>query len=271
VQVFDFNDYKAFLGAVLEENRKRRGYQGKLAAASGCKTSYLSLVARGHVHFTPDHAAAACSFWGFSELESDYFMTLVHLARAGTPLLKEQLEKQLSKLRRRWQKLDQRITGERSELTLEQSIRYYSHWSFPALHTSLGVPELRTTEALARKFSIPEGEIRSILHELAGMGLIESRGNGWIKRSTNLHLAGDSPLARLGPTLWREQMCARRARSSEKELTYTGFHSVSRKDFERIRQHLIETIREIRHWIETSPDEDVLFLSLDLTPLGSEF
>src|SRR3954467_14180848 len=94
--VFDFDDYKDFLRRRIAEGG--RGYQAAVARAAGGKSSYLSQVPSGPVHLTPDHVANLCAFWKFSELESDYLLAMVGLARAATPTLKRSLHRQMDSL-----------------------------------------------------------------------------------------------------------------------------------------------------------------------------
>ena len=81
--MFDLDDYKAVLRTQIDRNRSVRGYQKKLSEACRCHTSFISQVINSHLHLTPDHAADMCVFWGFNDLQTDYYSTLVEYNRAS--------------------------------------------------------------------------------------------------------------------------------------------------------------------------------------------
>ena len=63
VDVFSFSDFREIVRAKISEHRGTRGYQSRLAEASGVQSSFLSHVLHGHVLITPDHALSMCRFW----------------------------------------------------------------------------------------------------------------------------------------------------------------------------------------------------------------
>src|SRR4051794_2039842 len=97
--IFEVEDYRKVLKKKLEADGSVRGYRTKLAAAAGCQPAYLNHVLDSGAEFTPDHAAGISEFWGLDDLASEYFLNLVHLARAATPRLGNQLQKKLEQLR----------------------------------------------------------------------------------------------------------------------------------------------------------------------------
>src|SRR5687768_13356982 len=92
MRIFNFLDYKKYLKEVIRENRGTHGYKTRLAKAAGCRSSYLSQVLHGNFDLSPEHALGLANFWGLSTTEKDFFIQLVHLARAGTKELKKYYE-----------------------------------------------------------------------------------------------------------------------------------------------------------------------------------
>ncbi len=109
MDVFTFDDYKKYLRHQVAHNRDIRGYQTNLAEAAGCQRAFISQVLTSHINLTPDHAAALCSFWRFSDDESDFFMDLVALGRAGTEKLRGNLNRRLSKIKKQRENISHRL------------------------------------------------------------------------------------------------------------------------------------------------------------------
>src|ERR1700692_4612304 len=108
--VFEFNDYRKFLEAQIAGNSSERGYQTKLSKAAGCKGSFLSQALHSHVNLTPDHAAGLCRFWNFDDDETDWFIELLTLARAGSPEMKKVCTRRLKEIEKRRTNLKERLT-----------------------------------------------------------------------------------------------------------------------------------------------------------------
>ncbi|MBI1861558.1 MAG: hypothetical protein HYR96_11635 [Deltaproteobacteria bacterium] len=98
ISVFQYTEYKSF---VLEAARLLggRGQFRKMALHLGVHPTLITLIFRGDRHLTSDQAADLCSYLHLSEIESDYFVTLVELQRAGRPGLRQLLERRKERLK----------------------------------------------------------------------------------------------------------------------------------------------------------------------------
>lgn len=87
--VYHYQDYKKYLNAVLSPVGEGRGMRSKLARAIGCQTAFISQVLKHDTHFSSEHALLISDFLKHTESESQYFMILVQLGRAGTMALQK--------------------------------------------------------------------------------------------------------------------------------------------------------------------------------------
>src|SRR5436309_16129314 len=94
--LFTYTSYKAYLIDRIEQNKDLRGYQSQLARAAGCQRSFLSQVLNGKFDLSREHAAELSRFWGLDPLETEYFIGLVDLARAGSGHLRKLTETKLA-------------------------------------------------------------------------------------------------------------------------------------------------------------------------------
>ena len=147
MQVFDIKDYREF---ILLRGRNW-GEMGKMSDAAGCKASYLSRVAKGDTHLTPDHAYGLCRYFNFTALETEYFLLLVDRERANSKTLRAYIERRIEEIKAK--NLDIAKTLQRKEPASE---RYYSAWYFAAIHILTSIADYQNVDAIAKKLMLPE-------------------------------------------------------------------------------------------------------------------
>src|ERR1039457_3217815 len=86
MKLFEFDNYKEFVRKKLRgTTNKGHGQYSRIAEHLSIHTSMVSQVFGGEKHLTFEQACGICNYFGFTELETDYFIALVQLDRAGTP------------------------------------------------------------------------------------------------------------------------------------------------------------------------------------------
>lgn len=259
---FLHRDYKEFLKAQVQANRSQRGYRSLLAEAAGCQLSFLSQVLHSHVHLTPDHAAGLAKFWGLDADERDYFLELVHLARASSRTLKEIQTKRLEELRKKREDLAQRFKKE-TALNLEHQAQYYASWHLSAIHVILTIPEFQTPEAIARRLALPRAAVQEALEKLARMELATRKGERWEAIPKDIHLARSSAFTSMNHMNWRNRAVLSSSRADPKSLHYTAVHSLSHEDFETLRDMILKFLDRVRDTVRPSPEEELACFAVD--------
>src|SRR4051794_14378193 len=125
--VFEFRDYRAFLKHWLKAQKELRGHQAKLAHAAGISSTLMSLILKEDKHLTLEQASELCDLFTFNDAETDYFLTIVALGRAGSSKLKTKLMHKIGALQKQSQKLSHRIEKD-IELSDEVKAIFYSSW-----------------------------------------------------------------------------------------------------------------------------------------------
>lgn len=261
MQVFDFSDYCDYLAHQIQANVKTRGYKTLLAQAAGCKLSHLSQVLAQKVHLTLEQAAGMAGFWKLDRNESEYFLGLVNLGRAGTPALRSLLRQRLEALRRE----QSTVEGRLAPLVTQQPSEphYYSIWYFGAITLLTGIEAYQTLEALHQRLNLPRNLIQQTLTMLASLGVVEQVGERWVLKGWMI-IHSTEPQNRLaGHMTWRLKAMEYLAAEKDSDLHYTGCVTVSRADAARIKALLLSSVEQFARIAERSGDEDCVTLVLD--------
>jgi hypothetical protein len=99
MSVFEFDNYRKFVRhAISTTPALGRGSVKKMATALRVHPSLISQVLSGSKDFTSEQANDIASFLNLNELETEYFLCLVDIERAGTSRLKTFLQNKLMRL-----------------------------------------------------------------------------------------------------------------------------------------------------------------------------
>ncbi len=265
LRFFEHNNYVDILKEVLAENAETRGYQSQLAKAAGCHTSHLSHVVSGRAHLTLEQAIAICDFWKFNTLHTDFFLTLVNLARAGTELLKNKLEKELQKIRSDSLRGVSLKQTDASVILLEpnQSANYMLTWYISAIHAALSVQGLNNIKALAKRFSLTEERVLEVLKQLSEYNLVEEKDGVWEHKSL-MALGGDTkPLIKIYHNTVRQHANHKHDTRVEQDYFTTNLMSLSRAQIPEIKTRLQNLVRSILEESQGCVEEELVFLTVD--------
>jgi uncharacterized protein (TIGR02147 family) len=274
ISIWNYSDYKKYLRARSRALNLRRGFLSRLADAAGCQPSYLSQVLNSKVQLTPDQACSIASHLELSENEATYFLALVDLARAGSPLLKQRLSKQIFDLKTRAQKISERLQRPASQIADDQIV-YYSSWTYSALHILSSTREFQTVDALSERLNIDREHVLNQLKQLESMGLVINEAGRWRHSGEELHLPATSPLISMHHANWRsralmkaqaniaDQHSLPAQRLSAQGLHFSGVYAISREDVQTIREILLRAIEAANKVVGPSASEELVALTCD--------
>lgn len=261
MKIYDYNNYLTYLEECLEQHKGNRGFHAQLAKAAGMHPSYLSRILHESIHLTPDQAAGLCNFWNLDRDETNYFMNLVHLARAGTLALKKIIEVELKAIRIKHEDLGAHLPAEKIDMQKENL--YYSAWYYCAVHMLLTISHMQTEAAIAEKLNLPQAQVRKILESLENLELVKKSKNNWEPTKNNVHLANESWMAAIHHINWRTKITDRIQFRNPEDLHYTGIHTLSRSDFKKIKNQLLEALVKVDKIVRPSAEEELCSLLID--------
>lgn len=260
--VYDYDEYLDFLKAIIKNNSKTRGYLTELAQAAGCQKSYLSQVIRGMVHFTPEHAMKLALFWELSEIESDYFIQLVHLGRTSFQPLKNKIKDQLKVLKEQKDNMTMRFKQSSFDDEAKQML-YYSTWIMAAIHVMVDIERLRTSEAIAKHLNLSTEIVKNQLEKLEQLGLVKRHNLHWLPTGKGLHLPKGSVFTTINHQNWRDRALIDSQNPKADSVHYTSVQTLSLKDFEVIKENILKFIDQQRKIIAPSKEEEVVCFTCD--------
>jgi uncharacterized protein (TIGR02147 family) len=264
MNLFKFNDYRKYVFAQIEANKDVRGYKTAMANQAGCQKSLISQVIGGRNDLTRDHGAQLADFWGLDEVEAEYFICLIDLAKAGSPRLRAHISKRLNYLRTQARSLELQLREEAVESPSAQ-MTYYSSWYWSAIHQIVAIERFSTPEAIAARLALPVAVVQKALQRLTRMKVIEPKaGKGYRILRRNLHAPAHSPMHEANQSNWRRRAVADIAKQDEDSLHYTGIFTLEERDYQKLQDLLQKMIRRSRDLIIPSKEEELYCMNCDL-------
>lgn len=267
--IFDFHSYKLFLLAICGGKAIRRGIKARLAIAAECQPTYISQVLHGKAHLSPEQAERLGRFFNLSDEESQFFLLLLHKDRAGTKELKSFYSRQIEA------KIVQRMNvvnrlGANNVLSEAQQAIFYSSWQYLAIHMALTVPEIRTREAIASYFNMDCARVDKILEFLLQTGLATENHGIYQTGTPTIRLGKDSPHIFRHHSHWRHQAIESLENETPMDLHYSAVVTLSKSDVNKLKDRLLDQIKENIEIIKNSKEEQVFVFNLDFFGLKKQ-
>lgn len=263
MNLLDFSDYRVYLKQWLEEAKANKSSNlSRLAEVAQVHPTFLSHVFAGTKDLSLEQAAFISQKLQHTKLEQDYFFTLIHLDRAGTEILrnywlarKKEIEAEKNKLSQRFEK--------HKELTVEQRAIFYSSWIYAAVWSSTAIDGGQSVSQVAERFQLSRDQAEEILSFLAQTGLCHEKAGAYSLGELHVHVSNESPFVVKHHTNWRMKAIQKMDRRQPTELFFSAPMSISKKDFDVIREQLNIAIKKIVDVAKDSPAEEVVCLNID--------
>ncbi|MGZ3773230.1 MAG: TIGR02147 family protein [Pseudobdellovibrionaceae bacterium] len=267
--IFKYIDYRAFLtNYIANRPRKGRGESHRMATFAMIHPSLLSQILSGDKNLSLEQAQLISEYIGLSKIETDYFMTMVLYQRAGSKKLKEYYKEKLDALKISASEVSENVKQDKI-LTDEEKAVFYSHWLFAAVWLETSIGNGRNLNEICENLNIPATRARSILDFLTANQLCTLKDGNYQMGSQSIHLDKTSPHLARHHANWRLKAINAFDNLSSDELMYTAPLSLSDEDFKKLKDRLIQTIKEVTNTAIESPAEKVVCFNLDFFILKS--
>ena len=261
-EIFHLHSYKKLMQKMLLD-QATRGEVTKAANFLGVQPSYLSRVMSQELQITPDHAFKLSRYWNLNGDEHTYFMLLVDHARAGDREYRADIEAKLNRLREKHQLVQERAS--RSHLSTEMvDVTYFSTWLWSAIHFLTSIPEYQTADAISSRLNIKTDLALFYLRSLAERDFIESKGSRWVYKRGEFHAEKNSPLVILHHQNWRQRASVDSQDFNSNGVHFTAVQTVSLKDYDRLKNLLLDFISKFSALAAPSTPEEGIALTCDL-------
>lgn len=262
--IFDYLDYKMYIQNFSQRLPARgHGFRSRMAEAAGCRVAFVSQVLNGDLHFSLEQAEALNPLLGHSSEESDFFILLIQLERAGTHALKARLRQQINRILERRLTLKNRVDI-KAELDPITQATYYSSWHYAAVHILVTIQEYCTKEAVASRLRLPLEKVSSIVEFLRSVDLVRFEKGRIVPGVPRIFLGSDSPMISRHHSNWRVRAIESLDRNEGSDVHLSTLVSFSKADLLRLKEQIIKGIERARAIArESSPEEEVYCFNVD--------
>jgi uncharacterized protein (TIGR02147 family) len=259
--LFSMNDFRPYVRSWADG--RGRGEFRRIAEKLKMHTTLLSQVMSGKKHFTEEQAAHLCGYMGLNVLESDYFLKLVQIDRAGNERLKTIFGRHLLQLRKQSSEIRSRVP-ESKEMSEQDRAIFYSSWQYGLIRLLTSIDRYQTAEKISLFLNLSASRVREVLEFLVSRELCTQDREGRFKRTErNTHVEAQSPLAIRHHQNWRAKSIDLQERSTLDDVSFTAPVSVAKRDIEKVRAILLEAVSDVAKIVENSPPEEVVYFGID--------
>ncbi len=265
MKIFKFRDYSRYLKEyIVGLPRKGRGEISKIAAALGVHTTLVSLVLSGERDLTPEQSYDLANYLNLTDIEKDFFSILVQFRRAGNPRLKKHLKDQLEAMREKATKVERHFEHEK-KLAEDYKARFYSSWIYSAIRLYCTTEDCgKSVEEIADQFSLTRQRTLGLITFLQAAGLILLENDKYKMGVSRTYLDKESVHLSRHHSNWRIKAIQKCEQLMDNELMFTSPLSISREDFEIVREEISVLIKKISARVKESPAEEVACINIDL-------
>lgn len=264
MSIFNYQDTKTYLRHYISElPRKGRGEGTRIAKHLGVSTTLVSQVLAGEKSFTPEQTRSLSQYLGLTGLDADCLMFLVQYDRAGSTDLKQFWKSKLDEVRERALKLSNRVKPQRVLNDQQRAVFYSSPlYSAVRLFTSVG-DKGKSLGEICDRFEIPRAKASDVLKFLVETGLCVEKEDRFSMGAQSTHLEQGSHHLLRHHSNWRIRAIRQSEELTDQELMYTAPVSLSKNDFESLREEMVGFIKKFLAKVHESPAEEIACLNLD--------
>lgn len=264
MNVFELDDYKKALKLFIREKQgSSRGILKQIAEYLGVHATLISQILSGSKDFTEEQIFAVCEFLGIPKLESQYLWTLVQIERAGSVKVKSHYQEVKSQIRQQSLQMSHRVIQNR-ELSETEKAVFYSSWVYSAVQVISTLERKVDFDFICDKLQLSPAKARDILDFLTKIQMVKEENGQFIPGATSTHLEKNSPFINKHHSNWRLRAIEASENLTDQELMYSANFSVSRKDFEKLREEMVQVVQRFLSVVKDSPAEDIAQFNLDL-------
>jgi uncharacterized protein (TIGR02147 family) len=262
--ILNYSDYREFIKAYIAQlPKKGRGEIGKMAKHMNVSSTLFSQALAGDKQLSQEQCYKLSEYLGLTALEADYFLCLLQVDRAGTKELKDYYIKKSTLIKSEGFKLSNRVIAKKNLSEEEKSV-FYSSALFSAirLYTSTSI-EGKGLDEITSRFDLSRSKTISFLQFLNDAGLIVEENGKYKMGPQSTHLESTSRHLHKHHANWRLRSTQYSEDLSDSELMYTAPVSISKRDFDVLREQMVEFIKKFLKQVHDSPAEEVACFNLD--------
>ena len=263
--IFEYSNYKEYLQDLIKSFPKNGwGIISQWATETRIAQAQLSQTIVGERELSQEQGYSLSQVIKHTSIEAKYFQLLIQKNRAGTNSFKKFIENQMDELQSTRLKIGDRIDDaiELSEVTC--SI-YFSNWIYTAIRQFCFIEDGKTIEQIQDRFNLPPDLLDTIIHFLVDSKICFLSENKKIVPSASVIKLGKSaPVLYTHHSHWRLKALESFSKLTESELMLTIPMSLSREQFEKFREQIVQLTMNHVTDLQKKNAEEIACLNLDL-------
>lgn len=260
--IWHYSDYQKYLIQWADSQKKRSGQLQTMASFLGVHPSRLTRILKGFDHPTLEQAFLMAQFLSLNELESQYFMELVNLARSSNSLYKNHTKTKLGLLKLQFEAPAEMHSPDKP-LTESQERTYYSSYQYGAVWLQSMVSSKNDLLSIAQILRIDLKTVTKISEFLVKTGLCVFENDRLLPGPRLLTVSSSSPQIENFLSNWRLQSVNSIPERKKGSFFYSEPMALGGEAADKIRELLDKTILEIRQIMQKYPAENVKCLNID--------
>lgn len=263
MEMLNIANYRQFIRFYLVKRSLRgRGEIGKLAKFIRVHSTFVSQVLAGTKDFNIEQSYATTEYLQLNKIEKKFFLLLVLKDRASTKEVKNYFMSEIEELKSTMLSVSNHLNKHRVLSETDGAI-FYSTWLYSAIRLYCSIGSGKTLEEICHQFHLGRKKALSYVDFLEKIGLIFLQDERYKLGEVHTNLSGDSPFIIKHHMNWRVKALQRQENTRVEEMAFTAPMSLSKKDFLKIREKLLASIKEVIELAKESEAEDVAFLNID--------
>jgi uncharacterized protein (TIGR02147 family) len=194
--------------------------------------------------------------------ETEYFVNLVLYARAGSKSLREHFLKIIKKQQEKSTNVMERGKFDRV-LDEKSQAQFYSHWYYSGIRLLTSIPDFQNADRIANFLGLPNKTVGKTIDFLLRTGLCKIENGKLAIGEARTYVGADSIFVNRHHINWRMKSLGQIDSLDSDELMYTNPVTVSKADFPKIREKIVEFIQEFGKAVHESPSEEMAVLNID--------
>lgn len=259
VKLYKYEDYKVFVNDWVKNHPSNgRGKYLELSKVLNVHTTLISQIFKGDKSITLEQAFILCDYLGFDQTETDYFMLLVQIERAGNFKLESYYQEKLLKLQNELQDMKSRIT-EKKILDENDKALFYSNWFYSAIRLSASLEHVNTKEDISGFTGLQPKIVNQVVNFLLSVGLLNNIDGKLEMGPAITHLESKSPLIARHHANWRVKAMDKHPHLTLDEFCFSAPLTINKSDAPKVREILTQAIESISEIVKDSDEVDQLY------------
>lgn len=268
MRIWDFTEYRPYLIAALGGERSRTGRRKSLAEHIPVHTTFVSQVLKGRAELSLEQGEAVNSFLGHTDEEGEYFLMMLLKDRAGTTPLRRRFESKIKVMRDQRLNIQSRL-GAKGAVSEKDREKFYSTHYYGALHVLAGIPGFRTVEKMAEALRLSKARVQEMVDFCLRIGVLKTDAGELRPGPQHIHLGSDSELVLKHHANWRQHTLQSLQFLDPEDLHYSACVSLTQSDAYKIKDSMLQNLKDHVEVISKSPEEIAYVLAFDFYRLVS--